>query len=1192
MQFMYLKRLDIQGFKSFPDKLKLEFNGGITAVVGPNGSGKSNISDAVRWVLGEQSAKSLRGIKMEDIIFTGTANRKPLGFAEVSITLDNVDKSIPIEFSEITVTRRVYRSGESEYQLNGTLCRLKDVHELFTDTGIGKEGYSIIGQGRIDEILSTKSEDRRNMFEEAAGILKFKNRREEAKVKLERERQNLVRVYDIISTLEGQVEPLRIQCEKSKRYLQLRERLKLIEINMFIIDVEKIDKDILEIENSYSTTNIQIENEKNNYEKSKKVQQDLKDRIEYFNTQIQETQKEFYDIISETEKNEGYIKLIQEQINHIFQDIKRIQTEIYKKNEQLKQLNENKNLFSTKYNSLIVQLDGNQKLLDNKQKEFYKLNSSLNENETLIESYNLGVLEKTQETANAKNDIQNAELLYSQLYNRKEQIIKEKNYNLSQINDKNIKIQVLEKSKKESLNIETTLLNNIENTNQKKILAHHNLQNSKKILDELNSNISQYQSNYNYLQTTQKEHRGFTESVKNILKVKDLNPEQWKGIYGVVGEVINVAQKYETAIEIALGGNINNIITSTEEYAKKAIEYLKETKSGRATFFPLSVIKSKYFDTEKSKLILETGVVGIASDIINYDILFDNVIKNLLGKVIIMDNLTNAILLSKKYKYSYRIVTLEGDIINPGGALTGGSKIQTNNNIFGRVREIKEILCKLSSLEKEAETKKLKIEILEDEVNDYEEFIEDKQKEYQDNHIQIMSLEHQLNQILEFISNINDKQQILVSEEKQLQEQISITNTSLCEYKNILLQSETSISDIQSKLNEFQNNMQIDKIAKEKLINEITDTKVKISALEQEKTSYYDNVIRLQNEINTVKSEIDINDKEINSLNQNQAKKSKEIKDIQNIILQLKSSQSDKELQIEKINLLKKSNTEILENTEIEIEEKIKTISLLEKEIVRIENQKIKITESRDNLYNTMWNEYELTYNSAKEYKDVELSYTQLQKENKQLKQDIKELGNINIDAIQEYKTISERFEFLTAQRNDIVETEEKLQKIIEDLTISMEKQFTEQFKLISENFSTVFIELFGGGKAYLKLSDNNILESGIDIIAQPPGKNLQNMMLLSGGERALTAIALLFAILKLKPSPFCILDEIEAALDDANVNRYAGYLRKFSKVTQFIVVTHRKGTMEVANVLYGVTMQEQGVSKLVSVKFEDSAIA
>lgn len=1189
---MYLKRLDLQGFKSFPDKLKLEFNEGITAVVGPNGSGKSNISDAVRWVLGEQSAKSLRGAKMEDIIFTGTANRKPLGFAEVSITLDNIDRTINIDYSEVTVTRRVYRSGESEYQLNGTACRLKDIHELFTDTGIGKEGYSIIGQGRIDEILSTKSEDRRNMFEEAAGILKFKNRREEAKLKLDREKENLVRVEDIIATLEGQVEPLKIQSEKSKKYLQLKERLKVIEVNIFLIEVENMQTEIGTIETTYNTAVDQLNNEKVKYDQFKKNQQSLRDKIEDLNTELQNIQKEFYDIGTEVEKNESNIKITQEQINFMLQDLKRIQNEMLKKNEQIEQLTKNRENYLLKVHSTEIQVHSQQNLLDEKQKALYELTNALSKNETLINEYNTDIVEKIRQLANVKSDIQNTQSMRLQLQARKEQIDKESNYNISQINDKNVRIQVLEKSKTESLDIERKLLDAIENANDKKVNAQKGLHISKKELDELNSKITQAQANYNYLDTTQKEHRGFADSVKNILKAKESDTNKWSGIHGVIGEIIRVPQNYETAIEIALGGNINNIVTKDEECAKEAIEYLKRTKGGRATFFPLSTIKGKYFGQEIGRLSQETGVLGVASDIISYNKIYDDIIKNLLGRVLIMDNITNAIALSKKYKYAYKIVTLDGDVINPGGALTGGSRTQVSNNIFGRGRELKQLEDKLSELKNSMHTKKADIAALEEDIKDYNDFIDDKQKEYQDNHMQLLSLEQQLIQTQELIATIKEKQRYLLIEEQQLIEQMENANTILEDYQKDLSTVESATTDIQDKLSQYQNEVQASKVTREDLVSEITNIKVKISSLDQEKNSCLDNIKRIEQDIEEATNEIQDNQRAIDSLEQGHIEKGNTIDAIKKSIEDAKCAQENKNIKMKQVEQAKKDYTIEFENGEKTIEDQLSTISLLEKEIIRIENQKTKLLESRETIYNAIWQEYELTYNSAKQYQSDELTYPQLQKENRQLKAEIKELGNINLDAIEEYKVVSERYEFLTSQRNDIVDAEIKLQKIIEDLTRSMSEQFIEQFKLISDNFGQVFSELFGGGRAYLQLSDdNNILESGIDIIAQPPGKNLQNMMLLSGGERALTAIALLFAILKLKPSPFCILDEIEAALDDANVNRYADYLRKFSTVTQFIVVTHRKGTMEAADILYGVTMQEQGVSKLVSVKFEEAAV-
>ncbi len=1189
---MYLKRLDIQGFKSFPDKIKLEFNKGITVVVGPNGSGKSNISDAVRWVLGEQSAKNLRGSKMEDIIFAGTENRKPLGFAEVSMTLDNEDKTIPIEYSEVTVTRRVYRSGESEYKINNTICRLKDIHELFTDTGIGKEGYSIIGQGRIDEILSTKSEDRRNMFEEAAGILKYKNRREEAQNKLDKEHQNLERAEDIILTLEEQVGPLKLQSEKARKYLELKERLKTIEINLFLIDVEKAETLIDKKQEDIEIVQEQIIKEERNYEALKSEQQILKAEIELFDKDLENLQREFYNINTSIANEESNIKLAQEQINHTLQDVTRIQADTERKKEQLEVSKKSRENYFLKIKSLEMQYENKTKLLKEAQEKFANLNTALSENEELIQNYNNDILDKIQQISKNTSDIQIEENTKKQFIERKGQIEKESKYNVSQINDKNIRLKVLEKSKIEAQDIEKRLLEIVKNAENERIAAEKSLQEEKRTLDLLESNIRKGQSDYNYLQNTQKEHRGFNESVKVLLKAKEAEPQRWNGIKGVIGEIIRVPQEYETAIEIALGASINNIVTEDEQEAKKAIEYLKANKGGRATFLPISTIRARLFGNEKDFALAENGVIGIASELISYDKIYDEIIKSILGRVLIMDNLDNAIIFSRKYKYAYRIVTLEGDVVNVGGSLTGGSKAQNIVNIFARAREIKELEEKITNLKQQLLNQKEKIEEIEENIEEFNELVEDKKKEKEQNHINLISIIQQEEQTKKLIEEIEEKEIDLSIESKQLDEQIKNNFEFLEKLRQALKQAENDKKVIESKLEEFKSNIQIDKKQREELSVQITDMRVEISSLEQDKKSSQDNIERISKEIDDIIKGISANETEIKSLEQDKQSKGISIEDIQKVIIDYKHKKEEKDLKIREMQQLKTEKNNILSQKETETESQSNTISSLKQENVRLQADKNKIEENRKNLYDNIWNEYEITIGTAKNYKFKEIDYSQLQRENRQLKLEIKDLGNVNLDAVEEYKNISERYEFLVAQRDDIIEAEKKLQEIIEELTQLMSKQFKEQFELISANFTEVFSELFGGGTAYLELTDsNNILDSGIEIIAQPPGKVLKNMMLLSGGERGLTAIALLFAILKIKPSPFCILDEIEAALDDANVNRYADYLKKFAQVTQFIVVTHRKGTMAAADILYGVTMQEKGVSKLVSVKFEDAVL-
>lgn len=1184
---MYLKRLEIQGFKSFADKLKLEFNKGITAVVGPNGSGKSNISDAVRWVLGEQSIKSLRGSKMEDVIFAGTDNRKPLTFAEVSITLDNTNKDLDIDSEEVTVTRRVYRTGESEYLLNNTSCRLKDIHELFTDTGIGKEGYCIIGQGRIDEILSTKSQDRRNMFEEAAGILKFKNRREDAKIKLEKEHQNLERVKDIISTLELQVEPLKEQSDKAKKYLELKQQLKHIEINVFIIEADKIEKSILDTEKNLLNINIQLTSEKNNYNELKQKQQTLKQQIEDYNAQLQQCQKEFYNIQSFIEKKDNDIKLTQEKINSIIQNINRIEKDIKLKIDTIEQLDMNKSSYLVKYNSIQSQLNECKQNLDTKEEQFYKLNETLSINENIIKNYSSQILRNIKSSANIKSDIQSIEINRNQLSLRKEQILKQQNYNLNQIDNKSEEIKILEQSKVEQQEIENRLLKIIDESAKTKTEAEVKLKDNKSTLDKLNSLINQLQSNYKYLELTQKEHRGFVESVKNILKAKQKDNTKLKGICGVLGELIDVKKEYETAIETALGASINNIITLSEEDAKEAIEYLKDTKGGRATFLPISSIKPRTFGNEINCLFSENGFLGVANDFVNYDKIYDNIIKNLLGKVIVIDNLSNAIFISKKYNYMYKIVTLAGDLINTGGALSGGSN-QNKFNILGRSRELKEIENKLNTLKTKLKQTKYNIEVLEEDINDYNELVDAKKNEYQDNHLSLKSIEQNLKQMYESTNELKNNQNNLLEEKNKIETTLKESISKSEELKLLLNKTENETKEIETKVNEFQNSIHIDKTLKESILNDITDMKVKISALEQERVFCKQNIDKIDKENEQYNNQIDLNNNELENLKKFINDKNYIIDNIKNEIKIGYSNKNEKQEQLNQIEQFKTSKLAESKNIEIETEQRLNTISLMEKENIRIENLKTKLIETKTNIYNDIWEEYELTYDLAVKYKDDSLSENQLQKQKKSLKQQLKEFINVNIDSIEQYKEVKKRFEFLVSQHDDIVETEKKLQMIINKLTDSMTKQFTQQFKLISDNFGEIFAELFGGGKAYLELTDsNNVLESGIDIIAQPPGKNLQNMMLLSGGERALTAVAILFAILKLKPSPFCILDEIEAALDDANVNRYANYLKKFSEITQFIVVTHRKGTMEAADILYGVTMQEQGVSKIVSIKLE-----
>ena len=1190
---MYLKQLNIHGFKSFSDKVKLEFNKGITAVVGPNGSGKSNVSDAVRWVLGEQKVKTLRGDKMEDIIFVGTETRKPLGFAEVSITIDNIDQKMPIAYTEVTVTRRVYRSGESEYQINGTNCRLKDIHELFMDTGVGREGYSIIGQGRIDELLNAKADDRRRIFEEAAGIVKYKARKNEAIVKLEKEQQNLIRVEDIISELEGQLGSLEKQSNKAKIYLDLKEKIKYAALSMFCTDIDTMEE---EYEQQQKNKEIAIENKKKitsqNHIKDQQKQQVQKE-AQTLKEQLQQLQQQIVLLSSNEEKTESDIRLGKEQIQHLIQNIQRLEKENKNKENKKEENKKQIQLYQTKITAIDVAAKATRQRLAQQESLFRQLSKNLYENEKSIEEYKGEIVEQIRISTQAKGDMTQRKSMLEQFQQRQQQISAEKEYLQDQLHGQQIHMQVIAKQQKtwqkQWQETENELME-LEESRKKLLLEKETATQQQKKREQ---ELGQKRSRLAVLSDMEKEHEGFFKSVKSILSLQSCKDEKWQGICGAVGELLHVPEKYEAAIETALGGSLQNIVTKTEEDAKEAIQYLKLHHLGRATFLPITAIRGKKMAQEQ--ILQEKGVIGIASDLVEYDEIYENIMQSLLGKTIIMQHLESAVSTAKKYGHKYRIVTLEGDLLNPGGAMTGGSAAKKASSIFSRSREIRNLAENIKSEEALVQNCKKKLEALENALEQTKQLTMQKHIKSQQIQLSLQKNEEDKQTTEDAIAEKKQKQKLYDLEEKQLLEQCQEAERELYQFQTILEQAEQKMSEMNQKLSSFQDSMSEERKQKDTLLNSITELKVSLSAEEQNKMSVEESIQRLEQEIKQLKKEQKSIDEEIESFFIQKTQKEKQITIWKEKIVFYQKQQRQEQSVFTEVTQKRQDKKAEIALLEEQQKETMEVISNLNNEIFRIETKMEKISEEKQRLYNEIWEEYEMTYQMAKQQSKIqqEVSYNKLKTDIKEWKNQIKELGTVHVGAIETYREVKQRHGFLTTQRSDILQAEEKLQLLITELSQMMEERFQQQFQVISNNFGEVFREMFGGGKAYLKLSDETkALESSIEIIAQPPGKSLQNMMLLSGGERALTAIAILFSILKMKPSPFCILDEIEAALDDANVKRFAQYLKKFSEDTQFIVITHRKGTMEAADVMYGVTMQEKGISKLISVNFEDRAYA
>ncbi|MCI1959115.1 MAG: chromosome segregation protein SMC [Clostridia bacterium] len=1183
---MYLKELDIHGFKSFPEKVKLQFNRGITAVVGPNGSGKSNISDAVRWVIGEQRAKNLRGDKMEDVIFAGTAQRKPIGFAEVSLTLDNEDKKLPLDYSEITVKRTVFRSGESKYTINGTACRLKDIHELFMDTGIGRDGYSIIGQGKIDEILSNKSEDRRQLFEEAAGIAKYRSRRAEALSKLDKERQNLVRVDDILNEIKLKLNPLKEQSDDAKKYLELRDKLKKSESDYFCIQDLKMEKEIDDIQKNKNIAENDIKHSENEIKNSEEFKEKISLSIEKLNENFTEIQQKIDSLKENEQSNINNSVLIEEQIKQLYRDIERTKSEQQKNAEKTASLLNEKSINNTKLTSIDVRLKTLRNELDKKNNKYKQFIFALENNQKQLDDYKSDIIEKVRVTTEIKTAINQCELILKQNDGKVAEIEEKHSFSKSRIDAAKVHMLATSKQIDEKQSEKEQTLNEIENLKADLIKFEKILCEKNDMLKKNISNLNESLSKYKILSEMKSDFDGFYKSVRAVLK--ESRKGKLIGIFGAIGEVIKTDKKYENAIETALGAAVQNIITDNEENAKNAIYYLKKYNLGRATFMPVSVIKGKSIDFDREKILSIEGICGIADELVSCEDNYREIVRFLLGRTIIAENMESALKAASVCGRRYKVVTVLGDVINPGGTMTGGSTKSKTSNIFSRNREISELESICAKLKNENEDYKKVIDAYSNKKEKAAQNVSEKMILVHKNELETNSLKQELERTNEIIENeegtslnSDDEKRILLKERQE-------TSDNLKDLKCKLEAAEKEIESENKDMEKYSEELASGRNEKEGLLEEVNNLQIEETTLIKEKENFQSNIKRIDVELDECKNDSDFKSKNIVDFKDSIEKKKEETENIKKLLSE--THEETEKLFNDKENISKKINEANISISECEkeIRQKLETVSDIKNEVYRLETKLENIKSERQRIIDNLWDEYEITPVSAKRDFDDSISHAKLDSEIKSLKSSIKNLGYINVKSIDEYKEQSDRYNFMSKQREDIKKAEDDLVKLTDDLEELIKKQFAQQFKIISDNFNIVFREMFGGGKAYLKLSDSDILESGIEIIAQPPGKNMQNMMLLSGGERALTAIAILFAILKMKPSPFCILDEIEAALDDSNVKRFADYLREFSSETQFIVITHRKGTMEAADVLYGVTMQEKGISRVLSVNLED----
>ena len=1181
---MYLKRLELQGFKSFADKTVLEFMPGITSVIGPNGSGKSNISDAIRWVLGEQSMKSLRGSKSLDIIFAGTQNRKSLGFAEASLVFDNNDGALPIEYTEVTITRKIYRSGETGYYINKVPCRLKDVLELFMDTGIGKDGYSIIGQGKIDEILSNKSEDRRHIFEEAAGIVKYRARKQESEKKLEHAKLNLLRINDILSEIETNIEPLKIQSEKAKKYLNLREELKNIEIGLFIYNIEKYKTNLEEIVKDEEIFNGQCKDEEENLERIKNLKEELKVQIDDITNQIEEMSNLGFESQKEIEMLNSDINVANTRISNNKENKGRFEKEIEEQKERLNELEEEIKQKEEKKDNLKQNKEKFEKELKEKEEELAKITKTLSAKELEIEGYKSKVEQNTDKKYELQSDINTQEINYQNYEKRQAQVKNEIANYISELDSTRLSKDEISKEFYEIDSKRNKTVKALEEINTKKEEAEKKIKSFESNINAYQSELRIKDSKLKFLIETEKEKEGYIKSVKSLLKDCENIKELGKGMHGVLANIIEVPEEYQTAIEMCLGVSLQNIVTDTEEDAKKLVEHLRKNSLGRASFLPITSVKGRKLDKIKGH---EKGYIGIASDLVKFNKKYEQIILNLLGRTVVVDNMETAIKVAKQNGYSFRIITVEGDLINPSGAITGGSVSKKTVNILGRGREIEK-------LEKEIKNLKSKIEKIEKEKQEYESSIEDTleeatslEKELQEIDITYATKKQKVIAIEENIEKIENRlnkfKEEKLSLDKQKEESIKIKEDiemqigEIAEETKNLTNIITEFAELNKGNQKYVDDLNFD----------ITNLKISVSSFDESEASIQEIQERIVADIENTNKSIENKKMQIEQIDSDNFNLEQSIEETKEKIEKIKEDVKNSGSKIESLKQDRIDKNAKLEKQEKEINNKFKVIEDLKAQILKIDVKKTKLEDDINTIINKMWEEYELTPNTVSEYKKPD-NVALTQKKVNSLRADIRELGSVNIDSIEEYKALKERYDFMCEQRVDLEDTMGKLRKIISDMTITMKEQFKTQFEVINKNFGEVFKELFGGGNASLRLEDEeNILECGIEITVQPPGKKLQNMTLLSGGEKAFTAIALLFAILKINPAPFCVLDEIEAALDDVNVYRFAEYLKKFSSDTQFLVITHRKGTMEAADTVYGVTMEENGISKLLSMKLK-----
>lgn len=1183
---MFLKYMEIQGFKSFPDKITIELHPGITGIVGPNGSGKSNVSDAIRWVLGEQSAKSLRGGKMEDVIFSGTEERKPMGFAEVSVCFDNADRHFKLDYDEVLITRRYFRSGESEYYLNKNSCRLRDIHELMMDTGMGRDGYSMVGQGKIDEIISAKPEDRRMIFEEAAGIAKFRYRKIESERKMQQTGENLVRLLDIIGEIEGRLSPLEKESEKAKLYLKLRDELKENEINLSLHLLDDLKEKIEKTKNLLAINKKDLEEAKSAIEEFERGNVYLLDDSRKKQAALDEATARTFTIQNEISAIENKIDLLNNSKAFNFENINRIRAEIQALEENISAADTEIAETQIKKEASNAELSAITKDISELQTQITALSSTSEEAVAEIESINRAILDNMQQISELKAKISSlhtlSETSKTRMLSIEEDIaIKEEDIAIAKK-----RAETEEEKGKALLSDFDNLKKQLSAAEKEKSDAQDKFNAAIEEKNRLNIALQQAESRQKMLLDMEKSMEGYAHSVKTVMQAIKSGALSHVTVHGTVSSVIRTEQRYTTAIEVALGNAAQNLITRSEDDAKKAISYLKSVRGGRATFLPISAVKGRALNGSDFKGTF--GYIGIAADLVSCKDEYKNIIKELLGRTLVFETMDSAIAFAKKEQYKFRLVTLEGEIFAAGGAITGGN-LGKGSGFLSRKNQIDDLTGMVTELNRKQKDNEKQTEILKQDCD----VLFEKVKEIE------TKVQNCQNELFKSNYNFEHYKTVLSAHENELselkKEQISIktsVGSVLSDTENatkLCAEKESEAQVLQQKLRETQEKSSKNRAETASLSSRVTKLQIDEANIQNDIRQFEELIFRLENDKAAYAEKIALKHEELSN---SDSEEGSFLQKIDGYRAEIEQKQAELSALNDTISALKEekqaSEKAILDN-QTALKEANERVVSLSQEQVRIENKETRRQAEYDGIINRMWEDYELTYNAALPMKKELENLPETQKLVNSLKAKIRSLGNINVSAIDEFAELKERYEFLSAQKKDMEEAKETLSKIIDDIETLMTKQFKEQLVIINDAFKRIFSHLFNGGTAELVLSDpDNILTSGVEIVAQPPGKKLQNMTLFSGGEKAIIAISLLFALLEVRPSPLCILDEIEAALDDVNVARFASYLRNISKHSQIAIITHRRGTMEEADRLYGVTMQEKGISKLLQLNIDE----